>query len=322
MGKEVYANDKEIACKRGDSKVVAAFPDVCLSPPPPPTGPVPVPYPDSSFSRDLKAGSKSVHIGGGPAALRDVSHYKSAPLGNEAATRNFGGSVISHTITGKTYFGAWSMDVRFEGKNVPRHMDLTTSNHASPGSTPPNPNLGAMKIAAHENATETCQCCHGKVHGTGTPMTFDDWYGLNETNAAGALTPRALGRRAMVDKVKRKAEHGCTCGGRVLPQPPCNVFHKPVTKAEHTAIKNAHRSNADRYRRSVGVPLFSEWMAAFPDWQQKDLEKQVKINHLTPKNAGGCPVGEGNLQAHGQLCRLCQSFDDMFGEWQAEMSTI
>ncbi len=323
MGKEVYANDNEVVCKTGDCKVVAAFPDVCMSPPPPPAGPVPVPYPDSSFSRDLKSGSKSVQIGGGPVGLRDQSFYKSSPLGDEAATRNFGGSLISHTITGKTYFAAWSMDVKFEGKNVTRHSDLTTSNHASPGSTPPNPNLGVMKIAAAEAASGKCQCCQGPMHAPGgTPMTFDDWYGLNETDASGAPTPRALGRRAMVQIVKDKAKHGCTCGGRVLPEPPCNVFRKPVSKAEHTAITNSHRRNADNYRRSLDVPSFAEWKAAFPNWKKHDLDKQVKINHLVPKNAGGCATGMGNLQSHGQLCRLCQGFDDMFGSWQAEVRTI
>ena len=56
--------------------------------------------------------------------------------------------MITHVITGKTYFAAWSMDVKFEGNNVDRHVDITTSNHASPlGSTPPNPNLEALEWA-------------------------------------------------------------------------------------------------------------------------------------------------------------------------------
>src|SRR5438067_12813427 len=62
MGCEVYANDDEIACKAGDGKVIAAFPDVCLSPPSPPAGPIPVPYPDTSFSKDMQNGSKTVMI--------------------------------------------------------------------------------------------------------------------------------------------------------------------------------------------------------------------------------------------------------------------
>src|SRR4051794_4387244 len=104
MGKKVFANGMEIAHRAGDGKVIAAFPDVCLSPPPPPAGPVPLPYPNTSLAKDLQQGSTSVTIGGKPLALKDQSFYKTSPLGNEAATRNFGGAVITHTITGKTYF--------------------------------------------------------------------------------------------------------------------------------------------------------------------------------------------------------------------------
>lgn len=145
MGKKVYANGMEISHKAGDGKVIAAFPDVCLSPPSPPAGPIPIPYPNSSFAKDLKEGSSTVKIGGKPLALKGQSYFKSSPLGDEAATRSFGGSVVTHTITGKTYFQAHSMDVIVEGKNVCRHLDITTSNHASdPGSTPPMPELETM----------------------------------------------------------------------------------------------------------------------------------------------------------------------------------
>lgn len=135
MGKKVFANGMEIAHKSGDGKVIAAFPDVCLSPPPPPAGPVPIPYPNTSFAKDLKAGTTTVKIGGKPLALKGQSYYATSPLGNEAATRNFGGAVITHTISGKTYFQASSMDVIAEGKRVCRHLDLTGSNC---GSEPPS----------------------------------------------------------------------------------------------------------------------------------------------------------------------------------------
>lgn len=113
----------------GGNKVIAEFPDVCLSPPSPPAGPVPIPYPATSLSKDMQDGSKSIKITGKEVMLKDQSFYKSSPLGDEAATRTFGGNILSHSITGKTYFVGWSMDVKFEGQNVDRHTDLTTSNH-------------------------------------------------------------------------------------------------------------------------------------------------------------------------------------------------
>ena len=134
MGCDVFANGNEIACKAGDGKVIAAFPDVCLSPPSPPAGPIPVPYPNTSFSKDMKDGSKSVKIKDKEVMLKDQSFYKTSPLGDEAATKTLGAGVITHVITGKTYFMAWSMDVKFEGKNVDRHVDFTkdSSAHSNP----------------------------------------------------------------------------------------------------------------------------------------------------------------------------------------------
>src|SRR5439155_1148085 len=128
MGCDVYANGDEISCKAGDNKVIAAMPDVCLSPPSPPAGPVPVPYPNTSFSKDMQSGSKTVQIKGGEVMLKDQSFYKTSPLGDEAATNGLGANVITHVITGKTHFVAWSMDVQFEGQNVDRHLDLVTFN--------------------------------------------------------------------------------------------------------------------------------------------------------------------------------------------------
>src|SRR6267142_1927326 len=150
MGCEVYANGDEIACKAGDGKVIAAAPDVCLSPPSPPAGPVPVPYADTSYSKDMQNGSTTVKIKGKEVMLKDQSFYKTSPLGNEAATRGLGASVVTHVITGKTYFIMWSMDVKIEGQNVDRHDDLTTSNHASPmGATPPIKNRAEESKKTH-----------------------------------------------------------------------------------------------------------------------------------------------------------------------------
>ena len=89
------------ACKAGDGKVIAAFPDVCLTPPPPPAGPIPVPYPDTSFSKDMKNGSKTVKIRGQEIMLKDQSFYKTSPLGDEAATNGQGAGVTTHVITGQ-----------------------------------------------------------------------------------------------------------------------------------------------------------------------------------------------------------------------------
>ena len=95
MSHNVFANTWQIAAKAGMNKSIARFPDVCLSPPGPPAGPIPIPYPDTSFSTDLKEGSQTVKIAGQPVALAQQSYYKPSVLGNEAATRSFGTSVVT-----------------------------------------------------------------------------------------------------------------------------------------------------------------------------------------------------------------------------------
>ncbi len=127
---------------------------------------------------------------------RDESFYKSSPLGDEASTRSFGASLLTHTNGGKTFFAAHSMDVKFEGKGVARHIDLTTSNHASyPGSTPPFANTENMVLAVLEALEkDLCPCCGAPQHGTGAPMGRDDWYNdhLNKKALENNWSPATL----------------------------------------------------------------------------------------------------------------------------------
>ena len=130
MGSNVFANGREISAKADGNKSIAAMADVCLSPPSPPAGPLPLPYPNFSEASDTADGSKTVKIGGQEVGLKNKSTYKKSK-GNEAATRSFGMGVVTHTIQGKTQHAAWSFDVKIEGENAIRHMDLTTHNHGS-----------------------------------------------------------------------------------------------------------------------------------------------------------------------------------------------
>lgn len=139
MSNAVYANGREIACKAGSGKSIAAFPDVCLSPPTPPAGPIPIPYPLTAQDDDTNEGSKEVKISGDPVMLKDQSNFKKC-TGDEAATKSQGMGVITGNITGKVFFSVWSMDVKIEGQNAVRHLDLVTHNHSSQvGQTPPWP---------------------------------------------------------------------------------------------------------------------------------------------------------------------------------------
>jgi Domain of unknown function (DUF4150) len=148
MGMTVYANGMSVACKAADGKTVAAMPDVCLSPPSPPAGPIPIPYPNTAMASDTTNGSKTVKIGGDEVMLKNKSTFKKS-TGDEAATKTLGMGVVSHQIQGEANFAAWSMDVKFEGENVPRHLDLMLHNEMCiPANTPTWPYLDGMTLPA------------------------------------------------------------------------------------------------------------------------------------------------------------------------------
>ena len=86
MGNQVYANTRELSCKAGDGKSIAAFPDTCFTPPQTPGTPpgVPVPYPNTGMTSDTTDGSRSVKISGEEVMLKNKSYFKKS-TGDEAS---------------------------------------------------------------------------------------------------------------------------------------------------------------------------------------------------------------------------------------------
>lgn len=150
MANDVFANGREVSCKKADGKTICAFPDICMTPPTSPATPtgVPIPYPNTGMAKDTANGSRSVKITGKEIVKKNVSYYKTS-YGDEAgcATPAKKG-IITGTIKGKVYFVSWSMDVKIEGKNVVRHLDMTTHNHACPTANEsiPWPHLDSLAI--------------------------------------------------------------------------------------------------------------------------------------------------------------------------------
>lgn len=164
MANNVFANGREVACKKGSGKSICAFPDVVWTPPdkvpPTPTG-VPVPYPNTAMASDTSKGTKKVKISGKEAMLKNSSNFKKS-MGDEAGVAQLKGFMTMKN-RGKVYFQMWSMDVKFEGKNVVRHLDIATHNHGSQvGNTPPWPFMDSMEISkdpcAKDKKTEEDSC--------------------------------------------------------------------------------------------------------------------------------------------------------------------
>src|SRR5678815_2852845 len=165
MGNEVYANGMEVSCKAANGKATCAFPDVCFTPPQTPATPpgVPIPYPNTGMASDTTDGSKTVQVSGQEVMLKNKSYFKKS-TGDEAGSAPKKG-VVTSKIQGKVYFTKWSMNVKIEGENVVRHLDMTTHNHGSfPGNSPPWIYADAMATSAIKgckddvkNANDACK---------------------------------------------------------------------------------------------------------------------------------------------------------------------
>ncbi|MDK2123364.1 DUF4150 domain-containing protein [Parachitinimonas caeni] len=128
METHVYINDNEACSKAADGVSLGAFPDPCWSPPPPGAGPVLIPYPNTATASNLQNGSCTVFVCNTEVALKDVS-YLANSTGNEPATPNLPKGLKTGVIKGNAYFVDWSVNVKFEGLNVCRHLDPMTHNH-------------------------------------------------------------------------------------------------------------------------------------------------------------------------------------------------
>jgi len=149
MGVTVGVNSMSVVHK-GSGGVTIAFPDVCKTPAPPAPF-VPIPYPNIAKSSDSDKTAKKVKTDGKPVCVKD-SNFKTS-TGDEAGTLK---GIVSAKTKGKAEFVNFSFDVKVEGKNVPRAMDLMLHNDKN---TPPVPVLQGPVIAIPGSEKIECLIC-------------------------------------------------------------------------------------------------------------------------------------------------------------------
>ncbi len=288
MGSDVYANGRGVSCKSGSGKTIANFPDVCMTPPENPATPpgVPVPYPNTGMSGDCTSGSRSVKISGKEVSLKNKSYFKKS-MGDEAGAAAKKG-VVSSKNRGKVYYTSWSMDVKCEGENCVRHLDLTTHNHGSPTNTCPMPFTDDMFLMAMEAWGEahrrTCECCgndaHSLAQAAGNEISEDEFYGAHPDGP----TWLAMARD--------------NCPSIVPEAPPtddpCAKYYGGITS---TKAPRAEFSQAGA--NPLSNPNSLPW-----------VHGQGQMAHRVPLSAGGCPIGQGNL-APVRPGTDCKTLEDM-----------
>jgi len=139
---------------QGSNGVTIAFPDVCKTPAPP-APPIPIPYPNIAQSSDTAQGTTKVKCDGNPICVKD-SNFKMS-TGDEAGSL-FG--VASNKTKGKAEFVNFSFDVKAEGKNVCRALDLMLHNDKN---TPPFPLIQPPIIALPSMEEAVCLICGKKM---------------------------------------------------------------------------------------------------------------------------------------------------------------
>lgn len=213
MSNQVYANGMEVSCKSAAGKSICSFPDVCFTPPQTPATPpgVPIPYPNTGMASDCTDGSSTVKISGNEVMLKNKSYFKKS-TGDEAGCAPKKGLVNSQN-RGKVYFKAWSMDVKVEGENVVRHLDLTTHNHASDigNDSIPWPHIDEMTMkagggdCAGDIAKEKAACEEYK------PNKKD---GKDVCEEAGLSSAFSRGKGVNTKRAKSASENPCAAARR------------------------------------------------------------------------------------------------------------
>ena len=304
MGANVFANGKEISSKASGNKTIAAMPDVCLSPPSPPAGPIPIPYPNFSQASDTTDGSKKVKIGGKEVGLKGKSSIKKSK-GDEAATRNFGASVVSHKMQGSVKHQAGSFDVKIEGSNVVRFGDLTTGNHSNPG-LPPGPDMGGVAPGATEKGCEALHIANE----------------AERKRLKKATKKTKKGRRA--HRTVRKAARGNTTishaswtgPGEIYKAASKAVIHKydPSFSKGHTAEDIKERTSEDKKKVSSGACGGHKYKkTSRPHTSHTEARIIEEIFKATPKPTSGTlvlavnwPGGPAKGKRTSDPCNACK----------------
>lgn len=266
MANQVFANNREISCKAADGKSICAFPDVCFTPPENPATPpgVPIPYPNTGLASDTSNGSTSVKISKKEVMLKNKSYFKRS-MGDEAGCAAKKGVITSKNM-GKVYFTMWSMDVKIEGENAVRMMDLTTHNHMSlPGNTPTWPYIDEIAISSPEHPCaedikrEQKACEEYVPHGRKDPCS-KKVMGASE-KPSGAINDKEAD--ALAD---RAAANQCLAARRCALQPyksaksSCCPQQTPHHLIEASALHDTGRGGSES-TPVAGVNNYSEGLA-------------------------------------------------------------
>ena len=359
MGNEVYANGREIACKAASGKSICAFPDVCLTPPPPPAGPIPVPYPNTAYASDTTKGSKTVMITDLEVMLKDQSTFAKS-TGDEAATQSQGMGVITHQIMGEASFTSWSMDVKFEGENVDRHLDLMMHHEqCNPANPPPWTYMDRMALGMQSDecknevtaVTTNCGAVDQKMkcpprrnlkkETLALKMEEDDcqralrcmlvpYRKKSKSMCCDGQTPDHLVPASQFFQKKRGGRKGTGCSDYVDDEAPCLCAEGGKSRATHGLLGRSRKSYmndkgfSDKPKWKVGDAAKCAGHAAnqvFPQCSPGCIEAQVVKGHEAMGDDENINSSTEIKTDHEDVLTDLDDFEASLGEVQAEAAS-
>jgi hypothetical protein len=199
-----------------------------------------------------------------------------------------------------------------------------------------------------------CPCC-GEKSCAAAFQTGEEPLSMKEAIGVDPRCSNYKPKRAEEFKLLRSTKKTeCSCNGKVFPSPPCDVFRESDAD-RHKKIEGQWDVYRDSYVSWYEVAyditlhgstyLFGLMKAALPvatlakmltasrlpkaerrksplgkqlDELQVEAKKLERINHLTPKEFGGCPTNHDNLQPQQTLCLACQEIDQFMTDcWKS-----
>jgi len=121
MPSKVVVNMMALSHKGSNGICIATIPDVCKTPSP--AGPIPIPYPNIAQSSSLSDGTTTVKAEGKMAAIKGSKYAQSN--GDNAGTA---GGVVSSSFMKEAEWILYSFDVKMDGANACRLMDMMSCN--------------------------------------------------------------------------------------------------------------------------------------------------------------------------------------------------
>lgn len=309
MANNVFANGMEVSCKAGSGKSIACLPDVCMTPPENPATPpgVPVPYPNTGQASDSTSGTRNVKISKKEASIKNSSYFKKS-MGDEAGSAAKKG-VISSKNRGKVYFTAWSMDVKFEGENAVRNLDMTTHNHGSPTNTGPWPFIDGLDVPPPGHP------CEGvSVEFKLVPYKTGDEYTCAPQTGHHIIPGRCL--RNQSGYSHSKAPVVCVEGRSQYMEThkKCHEFFDPIERWHHENNEPFEYERA-RYAAALSVAEATDPPGELTDKELECVEAQLDAYYKDDPNGPQCDDSTDlrSSGARGKVNDLYATVEDKFG---------